>query len=709
MNYVLFSVALLLMFSINGNAQWEKIAQKPGGATENLCASKFGTLYCTAGDRIYRSVDGGIQWRLRNKPTDRLARIFIATATDTNNREALFELLDKNGTSRDTMFRSTDEGETWTAMTWLKEAFPNENVYQIFTTRFGNLLLATYQNGKSNVYQSVDNGNSFTKVVENLPANPLSIHQTIDSTFYVVGYGETHRITTKGIDTKLAGLTSLTSYQEFSGGPVLLFGMKADGTPVKSANKGDTWTNVVNGFPTGVTSAILRSGKEGEIFAFIRTGADSTRIMRLYAGATTWNEVRYLTHSVNQVVVQQNGTTIITTGDGIFGADDASSTWTDYSQGIEAFPLIIGGILDNNSIVAGSFNGALFSSTLQGQVWGNANLPLSIKGDLPFSDVMFTKKGNIIVSSRKGFLKSNDQGFNYDATTIDGIVYNNQVNGAVQVSDNVIVGITEERIVLSTDDGATWKSVDSTTLRYNNIDITPDGSIIVGTQSGAYKLDKTSYSPSLFAQKDKRCIVGASKSGVNYVLIAEKAGNSVDLVLYRYNGAQETKCGTVNNVTDYPVRLAVANNGSAHINSPFGLHRVTKDNTTLELVNQFNGEAITFVKRDYRGFLIASGAYGGIYWDTTAAGNTGVSVDDNEPKITFTLKPNPTQEFVSIESPECLMLDLNIYDINSRKVHSSVINDYRTVVNVNTLPNGVYRVVTNTKAGIIQRQFTVFK
>ena len=82
-------------------------------------------------------------------------------------------------------------------------------------------------------------------------------------------------------------------------------------------------------------------------------------------------------------------------------------------------------------------------------------------------------------------------------------------------------------------------------------------------------------------------------------------------------------------------------------------------------------------------------------WEAIMSCDTGVGIGENEAQ-TIIIHPNPAKDFVTIESNE-IIKNVELLDISGQVVKKVEVNDKQVLINIHTLPKGIYFVKTSTK------------
>ena len=85
------------------------------------------------------------------------------------------------------------------------------------------------------------------------------------------------------------------------------------------------------------------------------------------------------------------------------------------------------------------------------------------------------------------------------------------------------------------------------------------------------------------------------------------------------------------------------------------------------------------------------------------------SVENNEPGVTFSLYPNPTDRFVTIASTLETVMQVHIYDSMGKAIETSSLFNKQITIDLQTLFSGLYIMVITSDAGKPLFTYTLIK
>lgn len=248
------------------SAQWQMLARIDGADVGRLYQSPSGVLYVqlASGMKIFRSYDGGILWSPLELPSAANQAGF-APCADSLGLEALLLLADGQ------LYRSTDNGFSWHELPHPRGISQGEELAAIHAVRYGELVLLTTTTAGWGVYLSRDNAESALRIGE-LPHGQWRFFQAQDSAIYCYGDGlfRLQWRTPQLVQLSAEYHVSMTSTQEYSGAPVLLWAIRGSRV-VRSSDQGMQWSEASAGLGALPTGSILLGGREGTVFCFVPT------------------------------------------------------------------------------------------------------------------------------------------------------------------------------------------------------------------------------------------------------------------------------------------------------------------------------------------------------------------------------------------------------------------------------------------------------
>jgi photosystem II stability/assembly factor-like uncharacterized protein len=293
-------------------AAWNLITALPGGedVTSISIVDSNVVFVVTAGNGIYRTLDGGKTWESKNTGIPSGTGMYGVSAVDSLN--CIVGWLASSGTPA-TIYRTTDGGKSWTSVWTLAGSFPDG--IKMFSPSYGVFIGDPTGNAKPYQFRyTIDSGKTWnlspTSPIATSEFGVINAFDFIDTNRIWVGSantlatGTTAKIykTTTGIN----GTWSSASVSGTKGAQGLYFqaiafvdtihGMAGSNNSniVKTTDGGATWTPVV--IPSGLTSfaVINMTGlKDGsnKIWMSVNTGVGVYNFYFTTDFGTTWTSI----------------------------------------------------------------------------------------------------------------------------------------------------------------------------------------------------------------------------------------------------------------------------------------------------------------------------------------------------------------------------------------------------------------------------------
>ncbi len=403
---------------------------------------------------LYRSTDEGVSWQ-------KVLSSFIQCITSKDSTI----YVSGNGT-----FKSTDGGNTWIDIG--KNGDMNSTSISILAT--SKFLFVSAPNG---VFQSDDDGNTW-KRIDNLSVNNYQFVYSmveLNNKIFATQNGNLIFSSNNGETwEKVLGINNSRGLNFISNGKIFV----STSTGIfSSSDVGVTW--VKNNAGLEYTNASVQSIAVKDSSIFINTDKG---IYQTNDNGKNWNNIK---NSSGALCI--DGTTIYS---GLSKSNDYGKTWVSISNGLPSFRTLSSIIKKDGILLIGTSEGVYISFN------DGVNWTVSNKGFNPVSEIysMISYKGNLYASNWFGVYKSIDNGnsWNYiglnristlasgsngiyagsfDSQNVDyqnvyrmsdvtqqweHILTTNNVHSIILYGQNIFVG-TEKGIILSKDDGFTWK------------------------------------------------------------------------------------------------------------------------------------------------------------------------------------------------------------------------------------------------------------
>lgn len=370
----------------------------------NLWAAGPNLLAGTSNAAVYKSTDDGASWTASSTGMTATADIayFATKGTDVYAATSLVA-------SFDTVYRSTNNGANWTATTF----FTGKKDY--ITANAGAVFVSTTTNG---VHRSTDNGATWTKINPVSPAGlnfPGCVLAT--STNLFIGYGD---VVYRAGSTGAAPWDSLANGFDHPGAASqAIRSMAQSGTTILAANNG-----------LGSGTGIHRSTNNGDLWVRANAGLRALKINGLLAV----------------------GTDVYAAGDaqGFFRTSDFGATWTEINNGITwnagwyCFAQVGAEILGGTSL------GEVYRSSNRGDTWTLSNTGFTLTNTFDF----FVEGNLVYATGYAGIAKSTDGGLSWGALPA-GFSLGQTGLSIWKIGTNMLCG-TNATLKRSINSGDTW-------------------------------------------------------------------------------------------------------------------------------------------------------------------------------------------------------------------------------------------------------------
>jgi photosystem II stability/assembly factor-like uncharacterized protein len=454
-----YSVLCCLLFLLNSTirADWAQTNGPPGGIVQSFFTS--GSKFFMGGGVnytgfLYVSTNDGASWREVNTVmTNAVPHIF------TRDGAVLFAGTTKlAGGTFSGVFRSTDDGETWTAA-----GLPGISIYDLLVVP-GSSGSIIYAGTDESAFRTTNNGLVWSPVNSGLPTIPPYKY-----------------VRTLAFTPNPAGGVFL-----FAGTDAGVFRSTNDGATWSPSNSGILSATAVRDF-TVDTAGILYAATSTGPYVSADNGSNWTRINGDLPSFTQFYEIELKSDGMGGTVIfASNG------GPGVWRSTNDGMNWNYVMAG----PIHTGiaGLGVNQStpnggtLYAGSLIG-FYRSTNNGLTWQRGNLSNSIV--LDFAVIPYGSKGSrVFAGGYDDVYHSSNHGSEWTYTLLGGQINAMAVNFGSFVGPLVFVGTAGGGLFRSSDNGANWIFVSNDFLDQNVLSllVTPhDGTFVVaGTFDGLY-------------------------------------------------------------------------------------------------------------------------------------------------------------------------------------------------------------------------------
>jgi photosystem II stability/assembly factor-like uncharacterized protein len=458
-------------------AQWTKTNGTAGG---------MATVLLNNGSTTYAGVNGGGVYRTNNV----FGTWTQASAGLKGNSLNPTSILASGTTlwlgTQDGLFRSGDDGATWTASG--AATFSGVKITKVATdgmdifvaTEVRNLsTIDTVETPSECLYRSSDNGATWTAISSALPKHVgesfsvVVVRTTFDTRLYALSNRAGVQVSTDAGKTWNSFNQGLTGYAF----RLEVLDMLPDGGTLYLCNRDGVYSRRIALTPTQPESAAWQAvnsgGLKGQtVNAITKTGdalfvgTEASGAYRSMDGGTTWTPVSAGLTNLAVLSLASAGTTLLlgTEGAGIFTSPRTDVAWEQASAGIVSGQVLSLSVLNNTVFAATYGNGIQFSRD-GGTTWSAAkginNPPQGAQGLSAYVSKIAASGNRLFAATFGGLFASSDGGATWATANGTGTgalkdfalsVYDIALNPAT----NKLTAATGDGVFISSDDGRAW-------------------------------------------------------------------------------------------------------------------------------------------------------------------------------------------------------------------------------------------------------------
>jgi|GEM_PF-2470344 len=368
------------------------------------------------------------------------------------------------------VYRSTDQGTTWTPM---RTGMENRNPYSLNFNSSGSLLAGT----DSGIFISSDKG--VTWAYDGLSGRSVGviIRDTKGYIYAGLEYSGIARSPQPGgawTSRNRGLLNARVESLVFMPGGTMFAGTM--GGPFRSDDKGASWTDVSAGITCTPNGQMTRD-RSGRIFYASREG-----IFRSEDLGAHWILVNTGLGNTAALSVAGDsaGNVICTTDDGFYFSTNGGGFWEKRGHGLSGMSFGGLAVLENN-VYAGSSGWDVYLSHDQGMNW---TMLSPGTGTFSYNSVAINRQGHIFYGTAdRGILRSLDSGATWHPVN-SGLTASGAWCLMVDSRGTLYAGADSGRAFRSSDNGGQWTEI-SSGLRLTNVQIMgidQDGFLYAGTR-----------------------------------------------------------------------------------------------------------------------------------------------------------------------------------------------------------------------------------
>ncbi len=733
-------VLLATLLSPPLQAQWSKTNGPFGGTITALLQTGSTTFAGVSGGGIYRTNDVSGAWTQANtglrgnslNPTSLLAsgaNLWLGT--------------------QDGVFRSNDNGATWAASG--AAIFSGVRITKIATdgtdifvaTSVRNLsTIDTLETPSECLYRSSDNGATWTAISTALPRNVgeifsvTAVRTTFDTRLYALSNRDGVFVSTD------AGRTWNAFNQGLTGFALRLEAreMLVDGGTLYLCNRDGVYSRRIALTPTQPESAAWQpanTGLKGQIVNAITksgdalfVGTEASGAYRSDNGSMTWTSINTGLTNLAVLSLANVGTTLLlgSEGAGIFTSPRSTVAWEQASNGILSSQILSLTVL-NNTLFAATYGNGIQLSRDGGATWSSAkginNPPQGAQGLSAYINKIAAAGNRLFAATYGGLFASSDGGSTWTAANGTGTgalkdfaltVFDIAQNPA----NSTLNAATGDGVFVSSDEGRTW------IRRANGLDdsvtvhlLAFKGSTMLGgtLESGIFR----STDGGLTWREASKGLSIAALTVYDMIVSGNTIFAATEDGIYTSgdDGRTWTRSSTgldANNLGMYKLSLqgtTLIATGAA------GVYRSTNGGASWQAVSQgLTNTSNHALAADNTSVYIGDFANGAGVWKRPLAQITSVreQTEQAAASLNMRLSPNPstaecTLRFTMQQSGRAI---ITVFDALGRNVRNEELSALQSGeqslrLDVQDVPNGVYIVQISTGAGSVSRLLHVLR
>ncbi len=684
--------AVLFVFTFTA-AQWKSLNGPEGGSVLALAGAGDTIVAGTKGGGIFRTINGGTSWSAVNSGVKNFHIEALAASG---------AMMYAGGYNFDGGFYvSSDFGATWNERTG---ASALKFVKAIVRTNTS-LLAGTYGMG---LFRSTDEGTSWTKIDSGLTNTAFSALLNVKGTIYAGSTSGVFVSTDDGISwtKRSTGLTT-TQVQAFCANDSMVFAGTTNGIFV-TKNAGESWTAKNNGLTFSVSYALGISG--GKLLSASNASVCySNNFGDNWNNAVTQNGMSGYT--VTPAMLVTGNTVYAATMYDVYRSDNNGINWVKRSSGINA--VSSQGLFAGPSVLLSSYGTyGIKRSTDGGQFWRNSDSTLSTQ-----IKSFYAGDRNIHASSATGGLfHTTDLGVKWISDTMPSGVFT-VASGWARIGSTMYVSENGKGVFKSTNGGGKWvaASTDISMPKAIWSLLAVDTILYAGTIGGIFRSSTggNTWVQSSGGNTTLQNAVVTALSWVNGKMYA--ATMELGVFLSTNNGATWRLFGTplqtsVNSFATSQQRLFAVSQKDGIV--------VLKDTVWTPFMTGLPTKQIGSVQ--FAGDTIYASTLGMGIWKRpfadvlTGVGRTSGSVPEG-----FSLSqnfPNPFNPatIIRFTVPSAQHITLSVYDMLGRRI--AVLTDgirnagsYDVPFRADGLASGIYLYRLQTSAGSVTRTMTLIQ
>ena len=430
---------------------WDQTSGPLGGSPFSLFVDPVGTVFtasylATGSSFVFLSTDDGDRWTKVDLPNQ-----YYGSFT-ANKSGHVF-----TGAPA-AVYRSTNGGVSWQL---LSNGLDNTNISAL-AVNANDTLFAGSSGGKSGIFRSIDNGNSWSQVASGITVYAITIDQ--DGHIYAGGYYSGVWNSTDGGDTwsptSLTGATvgtlATTATNEVLAG-LYLFGGFGGGV-VRTTDGGINWTQIglagngVSSIIVKPATQIFAASQDSGVYRSTDNGTTWIHKGLSAASALAWSPAGQLYAGASSGGSMGGGS-----AGGVFRSSNDGDSWTKVGLPNTTIPaLTIPAAGSSKDVVFAAIDSVVFRSTDKGNAWLRTGLlPHQGLYSLGLQSLFTGSSGSIFAGTMQwGIYRTTDQGTSWAQVGLNG----ETVYSFLEYPAGRIYASANSFVYVSTDGGSSWSA-----------------------------------------------------------------------------------------------------------------------------------------------------------------------------------------------------------------------------------------------------------
>ena len=337
------------------------------------------------------------------------------------------------------------------------------------------------------VFRSEDNGESWTKTNNGLGYKPwVWGFLFLDNGDILVGItGGVYRSSDNGETWISSGLDTYAVRWFIQSADGNILAGTVYGGIFRSSDNGATW-ELTNKSTTSFLTVRFASGPDNAIYA----STWGQGIYRTYNNGDTWENITPYTYDprINFVTIDNNGNIYTSAeNDGMYISTDNGSTWESINESFHRVKVLH--IASNGIMYIGRWGSGVYYSENGGDLWYKIkNIPEEIPQDIHIHTLATNSQGDVFAGSEYGGVYRLTE--NGETSKYLGFINSDVEIISINSSDVIFVGTSAEGVYRSEDNGESWVQIN------NGLGSEPwvwgflfldNGDILVGITGGVYR------------------------------------------------------------------------------------------------------------------------------------------------------------------------------------------------------------------------------